>query len=611
MECRAMMFFIRIIPFRSSVLILLLLILFLPAYSYASKPLESYQALKHLQHLNTDKNRNFINQLVTKANSDEYQFLQAPIYAYVAKLKANDGNWLEGKHYLDKAIFALSKVTNDDLLIDALENISWIFFIRGDYSEAIFYVQKMADRAYETANQHGQIVALNRLALSYIELELYELALEPLELALKLARETKNYDREFLATLYLINTRVNLADVDPNETLVLTLVAERIPSTFNTNDGYLPRLKGIVNQQLGNFEAAEQWLKLAEEKAQLSHDVRLLQIVSKSLSELYLQTKKPWLALDYAITSLEYNSQLQHANTRAAVHYLLSNIYLQLGDDKNSLKYLRAYADYQHTASDKNTVSLISTMDKRIANIKRQQKLAELNNSLLSSKVTSQKNENRQQVFIFIIIALALFFCFFLIVFFIHRRMLKAQIVSSMKDELTGVFCRSYLKIYLPAVQSRFEREPNSELSLGALIIDCDDFKFINDTFGHAGGDKALKAIVNTISSHIRENDLLLRWGGDEFVLICESVSQTQMRDLAKRITRSISDMLIEYDEATLTVTISAGFALHDNTKDFNFDGLIKAADEFLLTTKKRGKNSYLGDNYTEINNDNLFNKFS
>jgi diguanylate cyclase (GGDEF)-like protein len=599
------------IPSRSSVLALLLLLLFFPTHSYASEPLENYQALKHLQHLNTEENRNFVNQLIAKTNSDEYQFLQAPIYAYIARLKANDGNWLEGKHYLDKAVFTLSTIENNDLLIDTLESISWIFFIRGDYSEAIFYVQKMADNAFETANQRGQIVALNRLALSYIELDLYELAIEPLELGLKLARETKNYDSEFLATLYLISTRINLVDVDPNETLALTLVAERIPSKFNIDDGYLPRLKGIVNQQLGNFEAAEKWLKLAEEKAKLSHDVRLLQIVSQSLSELYLQKNTPWIALDYAITSLEYNGQLQHANTRAAVHYLLSNIYQQLGDDKNSLKYLRAYADYQHTASDKNTVSLISTMDKRIENIKRQEKLAQLENSLLSNKVMSQKNKNKQQVFVFIIIALALFFCFFIIVFFVHRRMLKAQIVSSMKDELTGVFCRSYLKNYLPAVKSRFERESSSELSLGALIIDCDDFKFINDTFGHAGGDKALKAIVNTISSHIRENDLLLRWGGDEFVLICESVSQTQIRDLAKRITRSISDMLIEYDEVTLTVTISVGFALHDKTKDFDFDGLIKAADEFLLTTKKRGKNSYLGDNFTELGHDNYSNNFS
>ena len=176
----------------------------------------------------------------------------------------------------------------------------------------------------------------------------------------------------------------------------------------------------------------------------------------------------------------------------------------------------------------------------------------------------------------------------------------------SMKDELTGVFCRSYLKNYLPVVQSRFEREPNSELTLGALIIDCDDFKFINDTFGHAGGDKALKAIVDTIKGHIRESDLLLRWGGDEFVLICESISHVQMRDLAKRITQGISDMLIEYDNATLTVTVSAGYALHNKTDDFNFDGLIKAADEFLLATKKLGKNSCLGDKFGDFSIENF-----
>jgi diguanylate cyclase (GGDEF)-like protein len=582
----------------------LVLIVFVTTHSYADEvsvidiiePLENYRNLKKLQHINTEENINYINGLLVSAAKSEYQHLQAPIYAYIARLKANDGNWLEGKRYLTLAIDKLPMVSNDDLIIDSLEDISWIFFIRGNYSEAIFYVQKMADHAYETSNRRGQIAALSRLALSYIELELFELAVEPLQIALKLARETKNHDREFLATLYLINAQIKLAHSKPQESLALALVADRIPSKFNTDDGYLPRLKGVINQQMGNFDAAERWFKLAETKAISNHDVRLLQIVNQSLSEFYLATSQTTLALGYAIKSLDYNNQMQHFNTRAAIHYLLSKIYQQLGDDKNSLKYLRAYADFQHTASDKNTVSLISTMDKRIDDIKRNHRLAELKNSLLSNEVMVQENKNNQQFFIFIIAALALICGFIILVFVIRHRMLKAQIALSMQDELTGAFCRNYLKGYLPAVQSRFERELNEGLSLGALIIDCDDFKFINDTFGHAGGDKALKAIVGTIATHIREHDLLLRWGGDEFVLICESISQRQMRELAKRITRSISDLLIEYEEATLSVTVSAGYALHSKTDDFDFDGLIKTADEFLLATKKSGKNSCLGD---------------
>ena len=601
MENRTMMLSKRNLYLSLLSMSLMLLMALAPLSVYANKPIDNYNDLKKLQHLNTEKNTDFIHQLINKAKSDTYQQLQAPIYAYIAKLKTNDGNWLEGKYFLEQAISTLPEVKNDDLLIDSLENISWIFFIRGNYTEAIFYVQKMADHAYETANQRGQIVALNRLALSYIELELFELAIEPLEMALKLSRASKNYDGEFLATLYLINTRIKLTNTDPNESLSLSLIAERIPSKFNVDDGYLPRLKGVINQQLGNFEAAERWLKLAEEKATSNHDVRLLQIVSQSLSEFYLVTNQPWLALDYAMVSLGYNNQMQHSNTGAAIHYLLSRIYQQLGDEKNSLKYLRAYADFQQTASDNNTVSLITTMDKRIASIKRQQKRAELDNTLLSNTLMSQENKNKQQLFIFIIIALVLIFCFFIVVFVVHHRMLKAQLILSMKDELTGAYCRNYLKGCLPAMQSRFEREVDEQLSLGALIIDCDDFKFINDTFGHAGGDKALKAIVSTIKTHIREHDLLLRWGGDEFVLVCESVSQAQMRDLAKRITRSISDMFIEYEDATLTVTISAGYAIHKKSEPFNFDGLIKAADEFLLATKKTGKNSCLGDGFRDI----------
>ena len=577
----------------------------------AQNPRDNYAELKNLQHLNNGDNRRFVDELIRQVNAEPYLKFQAPIYAYIAKLKTNDGNWPEGKQYLNKAIAALENVENDNLVIDSLENISWIFFIRGDYSQAIFYVQKMADYAYENGNERGQIVALNRLALSYVELALFELALEPLEMALALARKTKNYDSEFLAMLYLINTRINLANVNPQETLSLTLTAERISSKFNTDDGYLSRLKAIVNQQIGDFNAAEHWFKLAEKKAKSNHDVRLMQMVSQNMSEFYLATHQVSLSLDYALRSLEYNKQLAHSNTRATLHYLLSEIYHQLNDEQNSLKYLRAYAEFQQSASNENTVSLVTIMDKRIGSIKRLQKLAELKNSLLSNKVTAQENKNKQQFYIFFIIALMLIFCALIMVFFVHHRMLKAQLLLSMKDELTGAFCRNYLKTYLPAVQSRFEREPKQELSLGALIIDCDDFKFINDTFGHAGGDKALKAIVERIATQIREHDLLLRWGGDEFVVVCESITQAQVCELAKRITRSISDMLIEYEDATLSVTISVGYALHDRTVKFDFDGLIKAADNFLLATKKSGKNNYLGDKSERFAGNHFSNNFS
>jgi diguanylate cyclase (GGDEF)-like protein len=592
-------------------IIILLLAAFLVTAVYAGTPTDNYAELKKIQHLNSDNNRLFVAHLLSQVDAQEYVSLRAPIYAYIAKLKTNDGNWRDGKNYLNRAILALDQVKNDSLLIDSFEHISWIFFIRGDYSEDIFYLEKMAELAYKTGNISGQIVASNRLALSYIELELFALATQPLQTALDLARKTKNFDYEFLTILYLVNTRINLNNVNPQEILKLTQVAEGISSKFNNNDGRLLRLKGIIHQQIGDFEAAKHWLILAQKQAKFNHDLRLLQMVSKNLSAIYLVTNQPLLALDYALASLDYNNQMAHSKTRVSIHYLLSKIYQQLGDESNSVKYLRAYADFEYSASHKKRVSLITTMDQHIKNIKRGQKLAELKDSLLINKVTAEENKNKQQLSVFIIILLGLAFCFVIIVFFVHHRMLKAQVLSSMKDELTGLFCRSYLKSYLPAVQSRYERETDNTLSLGVLIIDCDDFKFINDTFGHAGGDKALKAIVNNIITQIREHDLLLRWGGDEFVLICESVSQIQMSELAKRIIRSISDLLIVYDEATLLVTVSAGYALHDKAEKFNFHGLIKAADKLLLATKKSGKNNYLGTEASDLNTHGCTNNFS
>ncbi|MGB0899778.1 MAG: GGDEF domain-containing protein, partial [Psychrobium sp.] len=189
-------------------------------------------------------------------------------------------------------------------------------------------------------------------------------------------------------------------------------------------------------------------------------------------------------------------------------------------------------------------------------------------------------------LFIFIGISVSLF---------IRHRLMAMKVAISMKDALTGAYARSYLKHFLPLVKQSLIKDTNLETSFGLMLIDCDDFKKINDKFGHGGGDVALKKIVETIKAEISDQDTLFRWGGDEFVLMCQSVSKAQLNDISSRINKAVCNLNIIYGEAAIHPTISIGYALHARNNPLNLDELLKVADDYLYQSKRAGKNSVFG----------------
>lgn len=162
---------------------------------------------------------------------------------------------------------------------------------------------------------------------------------------------------------------------------------------------------------------------------------------------------------------------------------------------------------------------MLYEMDKSIENIAIEKKLALLENENLLNQIAIQKGEKANQLFVFIIILISICSLAMLLLWIYRNKMMLEKINYSMRDNLTGCHVRNYLSDYLPALKSRFKRHDKSESdSVGIVIIDCDNFKIINDNYGHSGGDEVLKTIVIDISKKLRDSDLLIRWGGDEFV---------------------------------------------------------------------------------------------
>ena len=168
-------------------------------------------------------------------------------------------------------------------------------------------------------------------------------------------------------------------------------------------------------------------------------------------------------------------------------------------------------------------------------------------------------------------------------------KMLSSQIKDleedSHLDGLTKVFNRRALNKYLEQIT----KKGTLQHELHLLILDIDDFKSINDTYGHIVGDKILIFISNILRKTLRDGDKIFRYGGEEFVIILNRIQTQKCQEIAKRILHNISTNSLLYKGKTVTVTMSIG-----STKYINGDtpeSLIERADRALYRSKAAGKN--------------------
>jgi diguanylate cyclase (GGDEF)-like protein len=157
----------------------------------------------------------------------------------------------------------------------------------------------------------------------------------------------------------------------------------------------------------------------------------------------------------------------------------------------------------------------------------------------------------------------------------------------SNKDVLTDLFNRRYFE---NALHDEFERSRRYNRTFALIMFDIDNFKKINDQYGHPCGDQVIKAIADYLINTSRSSDVLSRIGGEEFTLILPAQSEANIMSIIERIRIDISNIKVKYDEHTVQFTCSFGIAIFDqNVKDIHT--FIKMADQAMYKAKKMGRN--------------------
>ena len=166
----------------------------------------------------------------------------------------------------------------------------------------------------------------------------------------------------------------------------------------------------------------------------------------------------------------------------------------------------------------------------------------------------------------------------------IHEQMQRLAAI----DPLTGLLNRRYGMIRL---REEYSKAVRSEGSLGIVMFDIDFFKKVNDTYGHLAGDRVLVHISKLTKPLLREGDVLMRYGGEEFCAILPGASNEDSLKMAERIRFAVQESKVVYSEFEIKITLSLGMSSYPENDVAHEQELLAAADEALYISKESGRN--------------------
>lgn len=170
----------------------------------------------------------------------------------------------------------------------------------------------------------------------------------------------------------------------------------------------------------------------------------------------------------------------------------------------------------------------------------------------------------------------------------IDERFHQRLVASALRDPLTRLFNKRYL---LDRLDSELKFALRHETGLSVLMLDVDNFKELNDLYGHLAGDAVLAHVATILQKAVRNEDIVARFGGEELMVVLRAIGMEQAVALGERLRKLIETTVTRYRGCELAVTVSIGVASFPTTRFETVEQLVEAADQALYRAKRDGRN--------------------
>jgi diguanylate cyclase (GGDEF)-like protein len=527
---------------------------------------------------------------------------QIKIRLQKAKIQRDSGAYQQALIELGAADTIATKALRSDLQAEIILTRGTIRGEMGDVPDAIddFHAARKLSQAQN--NKDLELTALNALGVAYLYARNPERALEYLEQTLSLAQQIGNQERELVA---LGNIGSALADMNQIEASLKAhrqayALTQELAAEQNLSSQSIYQLANICSRlfDLGRLDQAELECNQALEPAEAIGHVRILSGILMTLGKIKFQQGQEAQAMPLLERALELVGTSTPTISLPLIE-TLAKVYSNLDKSQQAANYWQQAIELQRSLEQRERTALTEELEIRYEVERRDRdiELLQLNAELREAEL---KSRDRQLFFAGGLLIASVLLMAALWRGYTDKRNLEAELLSrnskledalntiqklASVDSLTGLLNR---RAFHDIARQALEHKRRSDTQISLALGDVDKFKQINDTYGHAVGDEVLTEIALRLTNSLRGTDVVVRWGGEEFLCFFPTTDVQAAMALAEKLRLAVSAYPVSTAFGDFTVSITFGVAqVDDDVQD-----AIRRADKAMYLGKQTGGNA-------------------
>lgn len=457
--------------------------------------------------------------------------------------------------------------------------------------------------------KQSRLRALNGLSNVYSVMKNHEKTLAVIDEALVLATELDS--RKMLATLYL-NQGGEYAELGRHADYA---AANEKALRISRESGLVPVEATILNNmgdgylRSHNYPKAEQLARQALAKYREMDDRSGVITALCNVGFALMGQGKVAQGVHEVRAALKLAREAGALADEEGILAELGRMYEQLGLHKEAVATIREQQKLSEQLFQADREKSVAAMQEQFDAVQRQKQITLLahENSLKDATINNQRLQQIVTLLGVIVTVMGGVF-----VFLLYRRVRKTNQklreanqqleFHAVRDPLTGLFNRrSFFELMNKRGAGNQGGRREDDNPDGLMILDIDHFKHINDTLGHAGGDAVLIEISQRLRSTVRDTDMVMRWGGEEFLVFSPKANAAHLKSLAQRVLNVVAEEPIAVGGKMMTITVTGGFLSLPfsglSETDCNWEKAMQIADMALYLGKVNGRNRAYGLN--------------
>ena len=479
---------------------------------------------------------------------------------HLGSLNIRNGNFLEAISIIYDAMPQIENLHDSYLQARAINVLAVANGYLGNYYEALQHFLKALEIFQTIGDRSWEAAVLNNIGFQYWHLENYNWAFKYLDMSLVLAEklDDKSLEGDVCETL------CNVYHAKGEHQQALSFGLRSMALYRELEDGHA---ESEVLNSIG-----DSYLALGQEEQALTHFNRALKL-SLETGHKYEEVETLLRLGKYhaAHGSLEESQDtLKQALNRAEkleakrsifeCYRALYEVMKKSGNFEGALLHYEQFFHYYKQVFDENESLRIQSLEimHQVDSARKDAEIYRLRSVALQSEIDERK------------------------------RAQEALRKLATTDPLTGLFNRRY---FFELAEEAYHKISLTRPNLSVILIDVDNFKSINDLYGHRVGDEVLVKLANIMQAGVRKFDIVARYGGEEFVILLPDTSKKQAREIAERLRSSVVAQPICVKEFEIRLGISVGVAFFEKHNEMDIETLVNRADISMYEAKQAGGN--------------------